>query len=262
MGAVRLLRHRRTRRSRRSSWRAGARPRVVPVALTGLLALLGLLGGAGVSSGPAFAQEAPGGASSPWTALDGARQSLAAAGAEQADFVQTYLPAGFSSGEEENGRIALHLPDCLRWDYAAPFPKSFLLCGDQVWSWNPADRRGQTGTLDRKNQPGLDLLLLPVEQLGERYDAEIAPAEDGAAPDPVDRRGQVTVHLTPRPDLAERTELTGATLVVDTTTERLVELSYRDREGNRTKFVLSGYRPLDDTNLFKAPDGITWDEME
>jgi hypothetical protein len=62
--------------------------------------------------------------------------------------------------------------------------------------------------------------------------------------------------------MAERTELTGATLVVDTGTERLVELSYRDQEGNRTKFVLSDYRPLDDTDLFKAPDGITWEEME
>lgn len=224
---------------------------VTLLSLSTLLALVALL----ALAAPGAARAAEPGAESPWTVLDHARRSLGEAGAEQADFVQSYIPAGFSSGEKESGRIALRLPDCLRWDYAEPFPKSFLLCGDQVWSWNPEDRRGQTGSLDRESQPGLDLLLLPIEQLDERYEARIEPADEAAA-------GRITIHLTPKPELAERTELTGATLVVDTATERLVELSYTDQEGNRTRFVLSGYRPLDDTSLFTAPDGITWEEMQ
>jgi len=244
MGTVRLLR------------------RLVPAAAPLLLILLGAVPGA------AFAQDAQGGkgaAVSPWEVLDGARESLAAAGAEQADFVQTYLPAGFSSGEEEGGRVALRLPDCLRWDYDEPFPKSFLLCGDRVWSWNPKDKRGQTGAVDRESQPGLDLLLLPVEQLNERYraTAAVGGGDDGNGQSGASK-GRVTVHLEPLADLPESpvtVDLTEATLVVDTATERLVELSYKDREGNRTRFVLSHYRPLEDQTLFKAPQGITWEDQ-
>lgn len=189
---------------------------------------------------------------SAWQVLDAARKSLAASGAERAEFVQRYVPAGFSSGEEESGQIAFRLPDCLRWDYREPYPKSFLLCGDRVYSWNPEDRRGQRAPVDRENQPGLDLLLLPLDQLSGRYDAVAEAAGDG----------RVAVHLTPRPDaeMADRTELTDATLVVDTTADRLVEVSYRDREGNRTTFEITGYRSLDDRGTFEPPEGIDWDE--
>lgn len=185
-----------------------------------------------------------------WSVLDTARKSLAASGAERADFVQTYVPAGFSSGEEEAGRIAFRLPDCLRWDYAEPYPKSFLLCGEQVYSWNPEDRRGQTAPVDRQNQPGLDLLLLPIDELSGRYDAR---AED-------QRDGRVAVHLEPRAGMAGRTELTDATLVVDTRQDRLVEVSYQDREGNRTTFRISGYERLGDRTVFEPPRGIDWEQ--
>lgn len=187
---------------------------------------------------------------SPWAVLDSARTSLADAGPERASFVQTYVPAGFSSGEEESGRLALRLPDCLRWDYSEPYPKSFLLCGERIWSWNPEDRRGQTSEVDRASQPGLDLLLLPVEALAERYDAEAEAVGDG----------RVAVHLEPRAGMAGRTELTGATLVVDTGTDRLVEVSYSDREGNRTTFRISGYGALAEPGVFEAPEGISWEE--
>lgn len=207
----------------------------------------GLLAGAG----PGVSAAAP----DPWRVLDATRRSLAAVGAEQADFLQTYVPAGFSSGEEEVGRVALRLPDCLRWDYEEPFPKSFLICGDEVWSWNPEDRRGRTGSVERESQPGLDLLLLPVEELSERYDAE-----------PVASEGErLTIELTPSSGsegaTAGAAELTEATLVVDRATERLVELSYRDLEGNRTTFELSAYRPLEEEDLFEPPAGIDWEGM-
>jgi outer membrane lipoprotein carrier protein len=187
---------------------------------------------------------------SAWSVLDEARMSLAASGPERAAFVQTYVPAGFSSGEEEAGSLAFRLPDCLRWDYAEPYPKSFLLCGERVYSWNPEDRRGQTSAVDRASQPGLDLLLLPVDELSERYDAAAEPEEGG----------RVAIHLEPRAGMAGRTELTDATLVVDTRTDRLVEVSYRDQEGNRTTFRISGYEALAERGVFEPPEGIDWEE--
>ena len=65
----------------------------------------------------------------PWKVLQGVRQSLVDSGPTAAAFTQTYIPAGFSSGDSESGRLALALPDCLRWDYQDPYPKGFLLCG-------------------------------------------------------------------------------------------------------------------------------------
>jgi outer membrane lipoprotein-sorting protein len=197
------------------------------------------------ATGASFAEDA-----SAWAVLDGARKSLAASGAERAEFIQTYVPAGFSSGEEEAGRIAFRLPDCLRWDYSEPYPKSFLLCGDRVYSWNPEDGRGQTAAVDRESQPGLDLLLLPVEELSGRYDASAESAGSG----------RVAVRLEPRAGMAGRTELTGATLVVDTRSDRLVEVSYQDQEGNRTSFRISGYEGLPDRSVFDPPAGISWEE--
>jgi ATP-dependent 26S proteasome regulatory subunit len=60
--------------------------------------------------------------------------------------------------------------------------------------------------------------------------------------------------------MAGRTELTDATLVVDTRTDRLVEVSYRDQEGNRTTFRISGYEALAERGVFEPPEGIDWEE--
>lgn len=211
--------------------------KTTPLLLSCLLLLAGAL--------PSSAEDA-----SAWSVLDDARKSLAASGPERAAFVQTYVPAGFSTGEEESGSLAFRLPDCLRWDYSEPYPKSFLLCGERVYSWNSEDRRGQAADVDRASQPGLDLLLLPVEDLTERYDA-VAEPEEG---------GRVAIHLEPRAEMAGRTELTDAVLVVDTRTSRLVEVSYQDQEGNRTTFRISGYEALAERGVFEPPDGISWEE--
>src|SRR5688572_24784344 len=88
-------------------------------------------------------------ANDPWEVLEGARRSLVEAGPTGASFNQTYVPAGFTSGERESGQLAFALPDCLRWDYLDPFPKSFLLCGGVAHQWNPEDGTGQRFEVDR-----------------------------------------------------------------------------------------------------------------
>ena len=59
----------------------------------------------------------------------------------------------------------------MRWDYTTPFPKSFLLCGGTVHAWNEGDQTGHRYRVDRKKEPGLDLLLLGVDELKSRYQA-------------------------------------------------------------------------------------------
>ena len=182
----------------------------------------------------------------PWRTLQGVRNSLVEAGATGAAFTQTYVPAGFTSGEQESGRLALNLPDCLRWDYQQPYPKSFLLCGGVAHSWNPEDKTGRRYRVDRKNEPGLDLLLLGVEDLKRRYTATSRTAD-----------GRIQIALSPKQKVDA---LADAVLTVDPKSERLVEVSYHDREGNLTRFQITGYRSLSGQAQFSPPREIRWDE--
>jgi outer membrane lipoprotein-sorting protein len=183
----------------------------------------------------------------PWSLLSGVRDSLVDSGATAARFVQTYVPAGFDSGDSESGELALALPDCLRFDYEAPEPKSFLICGETAHFWNRDDKTGRRYTVDRREEPGLDLILLGLDQLKERYRATQGQAAAGS----------LEVTLTPR---QEQAELASATLVIDTASRRVTALSYSDGEGNRTRFEITGYRPLRRGSRFDPPAGITWRE--
>jgi hypothetical protein len=185
--------------------------------------------------------------SDPWAVLQSVRQSLVAAGPTEARFSQVYVPAGFSSGEKETGQLALALPDCLRWDYQEPYPKSFLLCGGMAHAWNPEDKTGRRYRIDRRNEPGLDLLLLGVDDLKGRYRAT---AKEAAA-------GRIEVSLIPSGKVAE---LKDAMLIVEPSSRRLVQVSYHDAEGNLTRFEITGYRDMPRRGRFSPPSGIAWQE--
>jgi hypothetical protein len=201
---------------------------------------------------PATTTAAPA-AAEPWSLLQTVRKSLVEAGPVAATFSQVYVPAGFSEGETETGRLSLSLPDCLRWDYQNPYPKGFLLCGDVVHTWNAEDKVGRRYRVDRKNEPGLDLLLLGVDDLKGRYNAASRAAD----------KGRVEVTLTPRnPGAAagRPEELADAKLVVDSAARRVVAVSYHDREGNLTRFEIAGYLPLPRQGQFSPPRDIRWEE--
>jgi outer membrane lipoprotein-sorting protein len=192
---------------------------------------------------PALSQD-----TDPWTVLKTVRQSLVEAGPTGASFVQTFTAAGFSSGDQESGRIALQLPDCMRWDYTNPFPKSFLLCGGTVHAWNEGDQTGRRYRVDRKNEPGLDLLLLGVDELKSRYQATAKPADNG----------RIEIALLPKEK--KLAELTDATLTVDPASKRVVAVSYHDREGNLTRFEITGYQDLARQGSFSPPSNVRWVE--
>jgi hypothetical protein len=221
--------------------------------LNTLLTAAVLLAAARIAA-PAAAPAPSSSAADPWVWLTRVRRSLVEAGPTGAAFTQTYIPAGFTSGEKETGTLALHLPDCLRWDYHDPYPKGFLLCGDLVHAWNPEDHTGRRYHVDRKAEPGLDLLLLGVDDLKARYDAVTRSTPNG----------QVEIALTPK---AKTGQLSDAALTVDPASLRLAGLSYHDREGNLTRFQIAGYHPLPQGGQagqggeFAPPTGIRWEEQ-
>jgi len=207
---------------------------MMPRAIVYALLALPLAGGAAPAAGEA----------GPWELLADLRRRLSAEGAVATDFTQTFLPAGFATGEQELGQLALAVPDCLRWDYEEPFPKSFLICGEVAYSWTPGEPTGRRLRLRAREQAGLDLLLLPADELSARYAAEV---ERGP--------GQLAVTLEP---LSDDLGLTGARLEIDPATSLPRALSWTDLEGNRSRFEFAEYRGLANREAFVPPADVEW----
>lgn len=179
-----------------------------------------------------------------WRLLEGARQRLVESSPLAARFVQSYVPAGFSSGDEESGRLYLALPTCLRWDYEAPYPRSYMLCGRTVWSWSPDEPVGDRLLEVSREEAGIDFLLLSTERLRERYEARLENGTSAAA----------RVLLEPKRD---EVAFTRATIDLEADSGRPCQISYVDRQGNTTRFELTDYRPAEDEAIFEPPD-IRW----
>lgn len=182
----------------------------------------------------------------PWKALERLRLSLQAESPISADFVQTFLPAGFSEGEAENGTLGISLPDCLRWDYGEPFPKSFLLCDDTAYYWNPGETLGKRYSAVDEQSPGLDFFLLSTEDLRARYRATGSEVEVG-----------VLIDLEPIHPTDDVVELH---VLLDRDHTRILELRYKDSEGNLTVFAMSDYRRGAVPGQFTPPAEIEWED--
>ena len=183
----------------------------------------------------------------PWRALERVRGELAHGGPLGAEFTQSYVPAGFESGDSESGTVALELPDCLRWDYTQPDAKSFLVCGSRAWSWVEGEPKGRRATIDAADERGLDLLLLPSAELARRYRLTASPTADGSS------------ELVFEPLDAE-SELLAANLVIESQGSRPVALEWRDREGNVTSFRFRDWRKLEAGDRFSPPAALEWSD--
>lgn len=200
-----------------------------------------------VGTAPSAGQTATAGA---FDTLETLRTNLAKQGVARAQFEQSFVPVGFSHGEVETGALALELPRCLRWDYADPNPKSFLLCDLELYSWIPGESSGQLVPLENAEQPGLDLLLLPRARLESLYEASLEGGADGST------------LLRFVPTASAPTAIASATITLDPDRSRLLALEWTDREGNRSRFAFSQWGPCADcsrTVTFAPPQDLTWE---
>jgi hypothetical protein len=198
---------------------------------------------------PALPVAAENPAPDPFQAIEDLRRGLAAKGPVAARFEQSFVPAGFSSGEVETGTLALELPRCLRWDYLDPEAKSFLLCDLELYSWIPGESSGQLVPLEDAEQPGLDLLLLPRERLEALYHASWAAATE-AQP----------AEILLEPKDPTHTAIASARLAFTVETGTLDSLAWSDREGNRSRFLFSSWESCPKPcGVFVAPAELTWE---
>lgn len=203
----------------------------------------------------ASAQTPPADAASPWEVLAALRAGLVKAGPITARFEQTYVPAGFSTGDVEKGHFSLWLPDCLRWSYTLPQVKSFLLCKREAWAWNEEEEGGRHYQVEPEKEPGLDLLLLDLASLKDRYSAEGRQLEGGLY--------EILLTVGKEKDPAKADDKDGkkevtARVRIDRVVQRVVGLEYRDEDGNSSRFAISEYQSLGHTALFQPPKDIQW----
>jgi hypothetical protein len=182
----------------------------------------------------------------PWRLLEQVREELSS-GPLTADFIHSFRPPGFSGGERESGRLSLGLPDCVRWDYELPYPRTYLLCEDRVHAWTGGESSGRTYSLAPEDKWVLVLLSLDPDDLRQRFEAHPASAVEGS--------DTLSVRLSSHQQGGRVTE---ATLEIDPQRRQLVRLSYLDVEGNETSFRISGYRTLADQDRFVPPAELIW----
>ena len=161
--------------------------------------------------------------------------------------MQSFIPSGFGDGEEETGRLWISLPTCLRWDYGEPFPKSFLLCDDTAYYWNPGEATGSRYPIENEEAPGLDFFLLTSAELRLRYNATSERLTSG------------NVHIALEP-IRPTDDVVSLEVVVDTDNDWIAELGYEDSEGNRTWFSLTGFVVGAPPGTFAPPAGVTWED--
>lgn len=181
---------------------------------------------------------------SPWRLLEGMRTDLRTHGPVTARFDQTFVPAGFEQGDREQGQLSLWLPSCLRWSYEEG--RSFLVCDGKVHQWNEDEPAGRVFAVDPSEEAGLDLLLLEIATLRERYVAS-SQAIDG---------GGWAIDLSMPPGKGSYR----ARITLDTAGTRVVAFEYVDDEGNRTTFTIDEYQKVGHTGLFRPPVGLEWAE--
>ncbi|MCP3960291.1 MAG: outer membrane lipoprotein carrier protein LolA [bacterium] len=184
---------------------------------------------------------------SPWELLENLRDDLQKSGPITGKFRQTYIPAGFSDGDHESGHLSIWLPDCLRWNYEEPQAKSFLLCNEEIYFWNEDESGGRHYRIEPEEEPGLDLLLVEVAKLKERYVASNAKLDDGT----------YEINLALPPDSPRGFS---AKIRLEPVSMRVTGMEYTDEEGNLTRFEITDYQRLAHTALFQPPQDVEWTE--
>lgn len=162
------------------------------------------------------------------------------------NFTESY--AGMGMDRREQGVLLLQKPGRMRWDYAEPAGKVFVLDGRYGWFYTPGDAQVQqieAKKLDDLRSP-LRFLLGHTQLTKELGGLSVAPAEDGL------------FRLRGVPHGMEQ-RVRSLELIV-TATGTIRSMTLEEMDGARTSFAFSQEQPNlrlpPDTFRFTPPPGI------
>ena len=167
----------------------------------------------------------------------------------KAAFSETYT--GLGMDRTESGVLLLAKPGRMRWDYASPPGKVFLLDGKYGWFYTPGAPQVQ-----RVAAKQLDDLRSPLRFLLGHTDLEKELAGLRASPDP-SSSGEAILSGQPKgPD----TRVSRVTMRVDAATGAIVALEIDETDGAITRFTFTAQQPdvplPPETFHFSPPPGV------
>ncbi|HEY0592073.1 MAG TPA: outer-membrane lipoprotein carrier protein LolA [Thermoanaerobaculia bacterium] len=173
-------------------------------------------------------------------------RALGATAGTQASFVHRFTPKGFTRARVEQGQVLFGPAPKMRWTYEKPEKKTFVFDGSTSWLYTPADAQVTIAALSDRDRKGLPFVLLSD------------PAALRAAYTVTERKtaAEVRTELKPRSAGALVQDLVVVTGIKD---DRIRRIEYSDRQGNRTVFQFSNFRPAKvapDTFRFDPPPGV------
>jgi outer membrane lipoprotein carrier protein len=169
-----------------------------------------------------------------------------------ADFVHTYQGGVLRKTLTERGHVLIKKPGKMRWDYAQPEKKLFVSDGVKVYSYFPADKQVQVGTVPKDDQAGAPILFLAGKgNLTRDFTASASQVPTGA---PAGSEALKLVPKTAQPDYD------WLLLVVDRQTLTLRALVTMDAEGGQSSISFANLKenvnPADKEFAFNIPRGV------
>jgi outer membrane lipoprotein carrier protein len=146
----------------------------------------------------------------------------------RASFVQKYTVTMLRRTQESSGNIAFEKPGKMRWEYAAPSLKSFVVDGKMLWVVQPEDHTAFVNACFQ--QDGLTAsvaFLFGQGKIREQFDVAWFTGTFGAATDH-------HLVLTPKTPNSVYAKLI---LVVDPQTKRVAQSIVVDPAGNVNQFI-------------------------
>jgi len=187
--------------------------------------------------------------------IDALQAKYSRLGSLAADFTQLYAAPG-ERARRESGRLLLKKPGKMRWDYTAPEPKLYVSDGKVLYEYVPAER---LATRTRVKETGD--LRAPFMFLLGRGNLRRDFRRIEAAAEPPARAGNRVLRLVPKREPEFRELL----IEVDPTSLGIARLSFVDRQGARSDFLLANVREnvaaSDAQFTFRPPAGVAVTEQ-
>jgi outer membrane lipoprotein carrier protein len=86
-----------------------------------------------------------------------------------ADFEQEYTYKAFRRKQSSRGKVMFKKPGMMRWEYAQPSPRTFVLAGGKVYVYDPAARTLTVGALDTSQLSASVTFLLGQGRLQDEF---------------------------------------------------------------------------------------------
>jgi outer membrane lipoprotein carrier protein len=166
----------------------------------------------------------------------------------QADFDQTFVNPTFHKTLHSTGTLSFKKPGMIRFDYAEPEPKLFVVKGDHIISYIPAAQQAMEGSFKADQLSASVTFLWGKGQLEKEFDVIAASRKDLA--------DGIALELTPkRPD----PRFQKIYFVVDPATYAVKQSVVIDGAGDENRFDFKQLKPnsglADSLFDFKPPDG-------